>query len=123
MDEQGNQTLQVESGTGASAGGGLDAGTDAEQTNRQPSEDSLDENESSPTTDVRDVVSATATATDDYDYSNDSGYGAGDPRNAAGGSTSGGAGSGVDFPKTNQPDSDIVTGGASNTGEVTRDDS
>lgn len=122
MDEQGNQTVQVEPGTGASTGAGLDAGTDTKQTNRQPSEDSIDADESAASTDVRDVVSASATAVDNYDYSNDSGYGAGDPRNAAGGATSGGAGSGVDFPKTNQPDNDIVTGGASNTGEVTRDD-
>ena len=36
-EQEGNQELRVEEGSGASGGGGLDAGTDNEQTNRTPS--------------------------------------------------------------------------------------
>lgn len=57
MDEQGNQTLTVEKGSGAATGAGVDAGVDRRDTNRQPA-DSNESNNADDSITTKNTISS-----------------------------------------------------------------
>lgn len=115
-NDSGNQTLRVKPGDGAATGGGLDAGTDKEQTNREAS--------SGVETKENSVQAKTGAGGTSVDANTAETYGAGEPENFDG-----------NVRGTNaKKDSDAKTGmgllneetgtsssGASRTGEVTKE--
>lgn len=120
MANEDNQTLKVQPGGGATTGAGLDAGTDKEQVNREANDDAKEENRKTKTDSGAGGTSIKADTAETY--------GAGEPENLAGGTTSGGAtgttgrGTGEDTTGLSG-DTDISSRGAPRTGEVTKEDS
>ena len=83
-DESGKQKLGVQSGTGATTG--VDAGTNQEQTNRRTTDQQQDN---------KPVKTGTGAGGTSITANTAATYGAGDPENSTGGTSSGGVGAGT----------------------------